>query len=615
MHDTSLPWVRLRSFWLLNFPLFCLLLLSYGTHIQWNHGWFIHAYFSALSIAQAGMASAVFLIYLPWLLYWLACKKIPLSVWAVGLASLSLFLFSLDRFIYSQFHTHFDITILSMILSPARSQIFDLSWLDYGSLIIALLVIMTVEIMLYRRIIRTRPNKITAVLCLSGIIAVCLLGVQFTYAWADAVYEPSILLTSELAPGFYGMTAKRFFTQYQLLDVSRNRPEQLKTNTNAGIHYPSKTLEIKTLVNKPNILIVALDAWRYDSLNLETTPKINQFAQISSRYHQHYSGGNSTRAGIFSLFYGVNPGDFDAFYRGGVGPVLFEVLYRQGYQVGAFPSASALSPPFHRTTFVNVKDFQPVTNGETSIERDRAVTKQLKSFTRRAHDAQQPFFAFIFYDSAHAYNYPSKGFIPPFQPSAKVAHLSLQNKKQKQLYFNQYRNSLYFLDALVGEVLSDLKTKGILDNTIVIITGDHGEEFDDNGLGYWGHNGNFTPAQTQVPLIVHWPHQGKREEFQHVTSHYDISATLLSQILGVTNSISDYGLGKRLNDPAAREIILMGSYGKMAIFSPTQSLIAVTNRLGMFHAEDLHGTPDPNQELDGELFKLAFTQMNQFHTP
>jgi hypothetical protein len=40
------------------------------------------------------------------------------------------------------------------------------------------------------------------------------------------------------------------------------------------------------------------------------------------------------------------------------------------------------------------------------------------------------------------------------------------------------------------------------DNTIVIITADHGQEFNENKLNFWGHNGNFTKYQTQVPLII-----------------------------------------------------------------------------------------------------------------
>jgi membrane-anchored protein YejM (alkaline phosphatase superfamily) len=39
----------------------------------------------------------------------------------------------------------------------------------------------------------------------------------------------------------------------------------------------------------------------------------------------------------------------------------------------------------------------------------------------------------------------------------------------------------------------------------VIVTSDHGEEFNDTGKNYWGHNGNFSPYQVAVPLLVRGP--------------------------------------------------------------------------------------------------------------
>ena len=48
------------------------------------------------------------------------------------------------------------------------------------------------------------------------------------------------------------------------------------------------------------------------------------------------------------------------------------------------------------------------------------------------------------------------------------------------------------MDDLIGKVINQLKNKGLLENTIIIITGDHGQEFNDNKKGYWEHGGNFS---------------------------------------------------------------------------------------------------------------------------
>ena len=65
------------------------------------------------------------------------------------------------------------------------------------------------------------------------------------------------------------------------------------------------------------------------------------------------------------------------------------------------------------------------------------------------------------------------------------------------------------------------------------------EEFNDNKLNYCGHNSNFTDAQIKIPLVVHWPGRAQ-QVFNHLTTAYDISATLMMEELMCTNDFSDY---------------------------------------------------------------------------
>ena len=67
------------------------------------------------------------------------------------------------------------------------------------------------------------------------------------------------------------------------------------------------------------------------------------------------------------------------------------------------------------------------------------------------------------------------------------------------------------------------------DNTILIITSDHAEEFADTSPTRFGHGSNYTKYQTQVPLVVHWP--GKQaKEFKHRTASIDVAATLIDEV-------------------------------------------------------------------------------------
>ena len=54
--------------------------------------------------------------------------------------------------------------------------------------------------------------------------------------------------------------------------------------------------------------------------------------------------------------------------------------------------------------------------------------------------------------------------------------------------------------ALVGRVLDDLSAAGLLESTVVILTSDHGTEFNENGQGFTGHGTSFSAYQVQTPL-------------------------------------------------------------------------------------------------------------------
>ena len=104
------------------------------------------------------------------------------------------------------------------------------------------------------------------------------------------------------------------------------------------------------------------------------------------------------------------------------------------------------------------------------------------------------------------------------------------------------------------------------------MTADHGNEFDDNHQGYWGHGSNFTQYQLRTPLIIYWP--GKNPQlFTQQTSHYDIAPTLVTRIFGCTNPIPDYGIGRVL--PATQSplpFLIANSYIDFGIIQPIELL-------------------------------------------
>ena len=170
----------------------------------------------------------------------------------------------------------------------------------------------------------------------------------------------------------------------------------------------------------------------------------------------------------------------------------------------------------------------------------------------------RPFFAFIFFDLLHAYSLPRE-LLNRFQPSWEYGDFTkLNNSMDPTPFWNLYRNSAYQTDSLVANVISAMKEEGLYDDALVMLTGDHSQEYNENHKNYWGHNSTFSQYQIGVPLIVHNPCPPQPTDslppriFTHRTTHYDLSATIMHDYLCVRNPLADYTSGLLLNDSTPR---------------------------------------------------------------
>ncbi len=100
------------------------------------------------------------------------------------------------------------------------------------------------------------------------------------------------------------------------------------------------------------------------------------------------------------------------------------------------------------------------------------------------------------------YDFPTD-FEPKYEPMFKeVNYLKLNIDTDPTPFFNRYKTSVRYVDSMATKVLDKLKKSGDLENTLVIITCDHGQEINDNKFNFWGHNSNFTDAQVNVPFAT-----------------------------------------------------------------------------------------------------------------
>jgi membrane-anchored protein YejM (alkaline phosphatase superfamily) len=90
---------------------------------------------------------------------------------------------------------------------------------------------------------------------------------------------------------------------------------------------------------------------------------------------------------------------------------------------------------------------------------------------------------------------------------------------RQQVRYADYRAAVHYPDTIAGGVIADLERRGLLDQTVVIVTSDHGNEFDETGQGFTGHGTAYSAMQLRTPFLPRWPGRPPRERLTpHVAS-------------------------------------------------------------------------------------------------
>ena len=576
-------------------------------HVTLNDGVFVLLSYlgqlGILSFLSVFVLGLLLILIIPW-------RVLSLTLVVVLAIVFQLTLF-IDTIVYHLYHFHLNGVILRMLFSPAATDIFQLSQLEWLLALSACLLMILWQWFTARFIWRRLQRAGSKPLRLKWLwlpVVLALLASHAMHAWADATSNSAILQAAARLPSYFGLTARRRLLSWGL--VSRKDLASVPNLQRAGggdFCYPKQPLRFTKVAHKKNVVIIAIDAWRFDMLNQAVTPHITRFSKRASVFEQHYSGGNCTKAGIYSLFYSIPSSYWDDSSKGSV---LIGAFKQAGYRFSILPSASLVQPPFYRNVFKAIRPLQMRTKGVEAWQKDKKITEQALAFLGKQKQSKQPFFMFMFYDAAHAYSFPQKA-KQPFKPWwHSIDRLLLNNKFNPTPYFNRYKNALYYVDGLVGQVLASLKKNQLLDDTVVLITSDHGQEFNDNHRNYWGHSSNFTHFQIQVPLV--WYEAGKvPQRYHHRTSHFDLAPTLLKNVLGVTNPITDYSVGKMLSLKKDWPFLAEGSYVLSGIVDPAQIITQYPG--GFYRVTDWHAQPIKHPKLNTTEIQQAFSQMHHYY--
>ncbi|WP_294259668.1 sulfatase-like hydrolase/transferase [Propionivibrio sp.] len=374
------------------------------------------------------------------------------------------------------------------------------------------------------------------------LFAVTTVGERLVYAYTTATGVASISSLTLKVPYYLGLSARGVLHRLGV-KVKRSQTFQL---AQGNLNYPLHPLEVTTPAAPLNIVWLVSESWRADTLDAEIMPHTWAFAQNAQRFTHNYSGGNGTRVGMFTMFTGIPGNYWFPVLAERKGAPLIDVLKSQNYQMSFYTSAKFSYPEFDATIFSQVptEQLHEIAGGAPGWEKDQQNVAHLLKFID-TRDKHRPFFTFMFFESPHArYYFPPESVIrTPYLDDINYFTLSkTELASQIHLIKNRYLNSVHHLDSQFGRVFDYLKQHDLLKNTVVLMLGDHGEEFLENGR--WGHNSAFTDQQTRTPLVL-WVPGMKPSVYEGMSNHMDV-IPMLMPMLGVKNPQQDYTTGFNL---------------------------------------------------------------------
>jgi len=385
---------------------------------------------------------------------------------------------------------------------------------------------------------KSAPQLSFKFLPITAIVATVLVHMGFAL---DSYTTNQLNVVAQAIPFYQPVSARGFFKS---LGFTMQREAKLKLK--GKLNYPLNPIQFKQPAKPYNIIWLTSESWRADTLNEKIMPNSWEFAKGAARFTRNYSTGNGTRMGVFGMFTAMPGNYWFPFLEERRGAAIIDVLEQQQYQMSFYTSAKFSYPEFDKTIFAHVPTnlLHDNNKGASGWENDRNNVTSLLSFIDN-RDKSKPFFTFMFFESPHArYYFPPESVIAtPYRDDLNYATLSKTALRDDIVPIkNRYINSVHHLDMQYGRVFDYLKQHQLLDNTIVILVGDHGEEFMEHG--FWGHNSTFVDQQVRTPLVIYKPNSAPLVSDQ-MTSHMDIVPTIMP-LLGVTNPSSDYATGYNL---------------------------------------------------------------------
>jgi arylsulfatase A-like enzyme len=264
-----------------------------------------------------------------------------------------------------------------------------------------------------------------------------------------------------------------------------------------------------------NLLMITIDCLRADHLGIygysrPTSPNLDKFATEAIVFENAFALGTNTGhsfSGIARAAYGEAIFDSQT-------PTLAEQLTAQGYLTAAITSPKTddwlQKQDWESYKTIMLQGFQEIVHTDPGYWNAKRLTNRTISYLK-SH-ADKPFYLWVHYNDLHAKNERYK----------KLGPQNFGNQPQ-----DIYDANMVFTDQHLGRLLTYLAETEQLENTVIAISADHGEEFLEHGQQF--HNGRPYRVQTHVPLILWYPRMSAKRVNQPVST-IDIAPTFLRAV-------------------------------------------------------------------------------------
>jgi len=307
-----------------------------------------------------------------------------------------------------------------------------------------------------------------------------------------------------------------------------------------------------------NVILLSVDALRADHLSChgyhrETTPHLDELAEESLWFDTAYSVSSHTREAIPGLLTGKYPDEaIGSDYRLTVEPISTRVKNAVD-ATAAFHSNPYVSRAFgFDRGFDTFDDDLHFGKHKLIALAQRALDKLRNRHYARADEINERSLAWLdsladgesFFLWNH-YMDPHGPYIPPDEYRSRYTDRKISDRQKQQLYkrairspnsitdeernllIDLYDAEIKYTDAQIGAFLDSLERRGVLDETTVIVTADHGDAFGEHG--YYEHPRYLHDELTHVPLVVRLP-DSESNPVETPASTLDILPTALELI-------------------------------------------------------------------------------------